>query len=188
MVSMSKTEKDSFNFIKHADYDVSKIKQLINNFDKDWLINTKRQEAFEAHRDTETYFIYENYETDDASRKYSVKSMTDNVELISLVEPIISDLEKIHNGQRGLVALIKLFPNKSVKPHRDLGEYLKNVRRHHISILTSENVVFGVGSEEISMKIGECWEINNTKRHYVINNSGTARINLMIDIVPGDRI
>lgn len=43
---------------------------------------------------------------------------------------------------------------------------------------------FGVGDEKINMKSGECWEINNSRTHFVDNNSETDRVHLLIDIMP----
>jgi aspartyl/asparaginyl beta-hydroxylase (cupin superfamily) len=44
--------------------------------------------------------------------------------------------------------------------------------------------VFGVGDEEINMAVGDCWEINNSKIHYVNNYSEVDRIHLLVDILP----
>ena len=34
------------------------------------------------------------------------------------------------------------------------------------------------------MKVGECWEINNSLLHSVENNGKTERIHLLVDILP----
>ena len=61
-------------------------------------------------------------------------------------------------------------------------------RRHHVPIITSEQTLFGVGTEKINMLEGECWEINNTRFHSVENDSDIDRVHLLIDIMPNSEI
>jgi len=100
----------------------------------------------------------------------------------------MTDLEKIHNGVRGNVLLIKLKAKEDVALHEDAGDYLMLSRRNHVPIITSGNVVFGVGSERINMQIGECWEINNYRFHWVDNDSDIDRVHLLVDIMPNEEL
>jgi aspartyl/asparaginyl beta-hydroxylase (cupin superfamily) len=61
-------------------------------------------------------------------------------------------------------------------------------RRNHVPIITSGNVIFGVGSERVNMQIGECWEINNYRFHWVDNNSDIDRVHLLVDIMPNEEL
>ena len=88
----------------------------------------------------------------------------------------------------GKVTLIKLLDNKNVLPHRDYGDYLGFVRRFHIPIVTNKDVLFGIETTLQHMAVGECWEINNSKIHFVKNNSNETRIHLLIDIMPNSII
>ena len=83
-----------------------------------------------------------------------------------------------------MVLLIKLKAKKNISIHFDSGDYLMSCRRNHIPIITSDNVFFGVGNEKIVMQAGECWEINNSRPHFVENNSEIDRVHLLIDIMP----
>lgn len=184
---VSKAE-EPFNFRDHGSFDVNGIKELVRGFEDEWLVDTSRQETYEVHRSTESYFLYQADLMWEPSQTFIVTKHDISSELEDLVEPIISELEGLHDGQRGNVLFIKLSAGSSIASHQDGGEYLDSARRHHIAIITSEGTRFGVGDEEISMAEGECWEINNSRIHYVDNHSSTDRVHLLIDIMPNSKL
>lgn len=184
---MSQKEHEPFNFRKSGFFEVNGIKELVGKFEDEWLIDTSRQETYAVHQDTESYFLYQADLTWESGEPFIVTKHDIDPELEDLVEPIISELEGLHDGQRGNVLLIKLKAGRSIASHRDGGEYLDSARRHHIAIITSDETKFGVGDEEISMTEGVCWEINNSRVHYVINDSDTDRVHLLVDIMPNSK-
>jgi hypothetical protein len=179
---------EDFNFKHHVNYEVESIKNYIDSFSEEWFLNTSRQDNHYVHKDTNSYFVY----TADLRWKegdiFSTQKTSNDSALLELLEPIISDLEKIHDGVRGMVLLIKLKAGQDIAPHHDSGDYLMLSRRNHIPIVTSDDVFFGVGDEKIKMKTGECWEINNSRTHFVNNGSKIDRVHLLIDIVPNTEI
>jgi hypothetical protein len=184
---MRKTVED-FNFKQHSKYDVDSVRTYIDNFSEEWLINTSRQDNHYVHKDTTSYFVY----TADLGWKegedFVVQKTSNDQGLLELLEPIISDLEKIHDGVRGMVLLIKLKAGQDIAPHYDAGDYLMISRRNHIPVVTSDDVFFGVGDEKVRMATGECWEINNSRTHFVNNSSKIDRVHLLIDIMPNTEI
>jgi mannose-6-phosphate isomerase-like protein (cupin superfamily) len=50
--------------------------------------------------------------------------------------------------------------------------------------VTNDSVFLTVGSEEVPMKEGEVWEINNTRAHAVRNDGDAARVHLVDDWAP----
>lgn len=174
---------DSFNFKQYPSYDVDQIVSIIKNFDDEWKIDTSRQDKYHTHVDTESYFIYKADLQWESGKPFVTELVAENQELVDLIEPIISDLEEIHNGKRGNVLFIKLLGGRDIPKHFDGGDYLIKTRRHHVPIITSEDTWFGVSREEKQMQVGECWEINNAKPHYV-NNGEQDRVHLLIDIMP----
>ena len=88
-----------------------------------------------------------------------------------------------------LVRLLRLAPNSVVKEHKDvtLGlEVEKSVIRLTVPILNKEHNEFYLNNTLVHMKPGECWYMRLTDPHKVINNGGTERVNLTIDMVPND--
>lgn len=176
------TEEFCFKFNKT--FDVKKISSYVLNYNSEWKINTTRQEVFDAHKNTETYFIHEHSLLWKFGEVYSGKIVSNDKEIINLVWPIVEELMDIYDGVPGQVILVKLKPFSSIGMHKDYGDYLLYSRRNHIPIKTNMNNKFIVDKEEILMKEGECWEINNSKFHSVINNSNQDRVHLIIDIIP----
>ena len=60
--------------------------------------------------------------------------------------------------------------------------------RIHVPIITNDEVVFSVGGEELNMREGEMWEINNATLHAVENRSEQDRIHLIVDWVPNSTV
>lgn len=86
-----------------------------------------------------------------------------------------------------LVRLLRLAPHSTVKEHTDptLGlEVEKSVIRLTIPILNNDNMVFNLNKTPVNMKPGECWYLDLTKPHEVLNNVDEERINLTIDMIP----
>lgn len=176
---------ESFNFKQYSTYDVSEIKKEVMCLTaSDWLEDSSRQTTNMVLQETEAYFIFQS----DARWSYTDPFISElvckNKKLCELVEPIIKDLEAIHDGVRGRVMFTRLDPNKVVPTHYDSGNYLFAVRRNHVTIITDPQVIFCVNNENIHMKEGECWEINNSKPHSVSNESSVSRVHLIIDVLP----
>ena len=86
-----------------------------------------------------------------------------------------------------LVRLLRLAPNSVVKEHTDptLGLGIeKSVIRLTIPVLNNDKMVFNLNKTPVNMKPGECWYLDLTKPHEVINNVNEERINLTIDMIP----
>jgi hypothetical protein len=184
---MRKADED-FNLRKHAQYDIDAIKEYVSKFSDEWLIDTSRQKMSHTHKDTNTYYVYKNNLQWKFGEEFVTHRISTDDALLELLEPIISDLEKIHNGVRGNVLLIKLTAKENIPIHEDSGDYLMLTRRNHIPIITTGDVVFGVGGDRVSMQPGECWEINNYRLHWVDNNSDIDRVHLLIDIMPHNEL
>jgi quercetin dioxygenase-like cupin family protein len=174
---------ESFNFLLHKKYDISKIQKYILKYSSEWDIDTSRQQ-FPTHRETKSVFLYKTALSWDGQSPYKVNELFDSSELKGLVDPIIFDFQKIHNGVVGQALLVRLPSGKSIPEHSDSGYYLLNSRRHHLPIYSEGLTEFTVNGETVKMQEGECWEINNAKIHSVKNKGSQDRIHLIFDIVP----
>jgi hypothetical protein len=181
-------ENENFRFKNCGDVNISNILDHINKFNSEWLINTIRQDIYEAHKYTNSFFLYESSNNWNQGDVYQTFAMTEDFVLLDLVNPVIKNLELLYDGKVGKVLFIKLPAFKEVGEHSDVGDYLGAVRRFHVPIITNPDVDFRIDSETINMKTGEIWEINNSKLHYVNNRSDKDRVHLLIDIMPNKYI
>lgn len=175
---------EPFNFKKYKTYDTSKILEIVQRFDEEWSIETIRQKMFDVHKNTHSYFVYDHTTNWIVGDGYKTVLVSQNKELVFLLDPIIKDLEQIHKGRVAKVLFIRLDKNKDVLEHKDSFDYANSVRRHHIPIVTNDSVYFTVDNEKVLMLQGECYEINNSKMHSALNKSDEYRINLLVDIFP----
>lgn len=88
-----------------------------------------------------------------------------------------------------LVRLLRLEKGATVKEHTDptLGLHIeKSVIRLTIPILTNDKVDFFLNGTTVPMKPGECWYLNLTDPHRVVNDGDSDRINMSVDMLPND--
>lgn len=184
---MSKA-KESFNFIFHGNFNINPIVEHLKKYNSEWFLNTTRQDAFGVHKYTNSIFIYDHDANWKKNTKYSIEKATNDEDMLNLISPIIKVLEEKHNGKVGKVLFIRLSSSKNIDKHVDVGDYLESIRRHHVPIITNDNVSFVVGNETKTMRIGEIWEVNNNKMHEVLNAGDDERVHLLIDIIPNNYI
>ena len=177
-----KNNVSSYRFIDR--FDVSEVAKSVSKFDSEWVLDTSRQKMFKEHKDTYTYMI-QNFPLG-WSPGFDVKVEKKYVKEDHYLEikKIIDHLLELNPGLVARVMYIKLPSKKSVPLHKDSGWYLSNVKRFHIHILTNDRVSYTVNDDLKFMRSGECWEINNTAYHSVVNDGNTDRVHLVIDIIP----
>ena len=151
----------------------------INEFTKEeWLDYDWRQRVFAAHRHTETIPLIFNED-------FNNIIITQREKYNYFFEEI-AEIEKILESFYGpgfiiRLIIVKMLSNATIPTHTDGGNSLTVGRRHHIPIITNENVIFTIGGEAKHMKQGEIWEINNQLPHAVVNHGDKDRVHLIAD-------
>jgi hypothetical protein len=171
---------EKFNFKYVRDFNVDKIIDIANLNKDVWFFEEPDVKVYSKY-----YAVYESsIHWKPESEPFVVTQESNDEQLLSLLEPIISHLEMLCDGVRAEVIITNLRGYNKIDLHMDHGPYLSKVRRHHVPLITSELVDFCVGSDKVNMKVGECWEINNNRPHSVQNNGNEDRIHVIIDIMP----
>lgn len=117
-----------------------------------------------------------------------------------LTDPIV-DKVCTALGKSNISALFvaNLPPGRFIYPHVDQGEFLTVPSRVHIPLKTNDEVVYYIGgvyidsddpermnhqqfAQEIRMKEGEIWEIDNLSYHSVANRGDTDRWHLIVNV------
>lgn len=85
------------------------------------------------------------------------------------------------------VRLMKLYRGGLIKEHRDHElSFEEGEARFHIPVITDPGVRFYLDDELISMKEGECWYMNLSLKHRVVNESTIDRVHLVVDCKVND--
>jgi len=171
------------NYIFIGTIDVEEIIEFVSDLTHyEWKEESIRQRIAKAHADTETIPILWDW---DSLGRLKVANQRKHFSKFNSTEFSKILIEKLYNfygdGEILRILITKLKIKKSIPPHEDGGKSLLIPRRVHIPIITNKDVIFSVNGEEKNMKVGEMWEIDNSKLHSVNNNSKKDRIHLIVD-------
>lgn len=165
-----------FRYKYIGSFNVESILKNLQN--SDWEEWTYKQDTFEVHSHTKNLSIIKNEEYNETPG-----SKTKNYILIKKDLENIESLIKNSYGDGIILSteIVNLPAGKKVDRHVDEGYSLETNPRIHLVLQTNDNVIFKVDGEDKNMKLGEMWEINNTKLHSVENNGDIDRIHMIID-------
>ena len=102
--------------------------------------------------------------------------------------PLMHQIIQQHYAPGGTIIramAAKLTAGKTITPHTDNHQSFRQSHRIHVPITTNSKVRFMIDGRPYRMKVGEAYEINNQKRHGVINSGDEDRISFIFDYVPG---
>ena len=169
------------NFIARGVIDVGPLQAMVEAESlEQWAGDDFRQRQFKAHRDTETIFLI----YDDDLRHVSPTRRERFREYEPLVTPIFTLLSAgICGGGCVRCLLTRLKPGGCIPPHVDRGFSLEHSHRVHVPIVSGGQVEFRVGDEVRNLEEGQLWEINNLRRHSVLNRGTDPRVHLIVDWV-----
>ncbi len=105
------------------------------------------------------------------------KAITPHLERCEYIQQVMAHFGQVLSRSR----LMKLDAGCEVSTHVDFNYHWYNRVRIHIPIITTPEVIFYCGSEQIHMSAGDCWIFDSWRRHQVINKSHINRIHLVID-------
>jgi hypothetical protein len=83
----------------------------------------------------------------------------------------------------GRVRLMRLDAGAEVSPHVDTNHYWNERMRVHVPIVTNPSVRFFCGEAHVHMQAGECWIFDTWQLHRVTNETGPARVHLVVDTI-----
>ena len=81
----------------------------------------------------------------------------------------------------------KLKAGKAITPHTDNHASFRRSHRIHVPVTTNNKVRFMIEGRPHRLEVGNAYEINNQKRHSVLNSGDDDRITYIFDYVPGSQ-
>ena len=77
---------------------------------------------------------------------------------------------------------MKLHAGAEIREHRDHDLCFEDGEvRFHVPVVSSPDVYFYLDGERVVMDEGECWYLNLSLPHRVLNQGATDRVHLVID-------
>jgi quercetin dioxygenase-like cupin family protein len=96
--------------------------------------------------------------------------------------PYVKEILDSWECEKESVRLLSLAPGSLIKPHKDPGcGYADGIFRIHIPIVTNPFVYFTINGMQLHLKAGECWYMDFSTTHSIVNNGDTARVHIIID-------
>lgn len=149
-----------------------------------WREQAIRQQTYEVHKDTESIvmlFCDESWPEGEIYRESGWDRLADVA--MPLVDEIIATFYA--SGGTLLRAMAaKLKAKGRINPHRDKLRSFHMGHRIHIPITTSDSVRYTIAGKPYQFEVGMAYEINNQKKHSVLNMGNDDRISFIFDYVP----
>ncbi len=171
-------------------YDIEPLKVKIMSLPEEkWWGNQFRQLEYEVHQHTQSIVMIftsgEGWPNIDVSKDNGWDLLAE--EAVPLMHAILKD----HYPSGGTIIramAARLEPGGIIKPHHDKHPSFHYGHRIHIPIYTNSRVRFMIDGRPQRMSVGHVYEINNQKRHSVMNKGDEGRINFIFDYVPPTKI
>lgn len=160
------------------------LKSIIDKLNFEWNIWEFRQKEYFEHENTKSIPLLWSTESTIFGGTIHVIEVQKYNSILYLLNEELLYLREKYNGFIIKVLVANLDKNKKIYPHIDRGFLLANSHRLHLPIKTNSEVIFNINKEDYHMDEGIWYEFDNTKMHYVSNNSNENRIHLMVDIIP----
>lgn len=181
------------NFQKvHDNIDIVSLYNSVMRQPELWNTTQARKEFVEnsPHKEVEDIILRGQKEPEHYTRSNVLKAQWDlqcfnypAFYKLPQARPFIFGLmSRLEGEQLGRVLITKLEPGKQIYKHKDQGGYAEHYNRYHLVLSSGPGSIFYVEDEQINMKTGDAWWVDKSAEHWVINNSDTDRVHLIIDI------
>ena len=107
--------------------------------------------------------------------------------LSDVAVPLMQEIIKKHYPTGGEVIramAAKLLSGGKIKTHCDVHASFRCGHRIHVPITTNPRVWLTVDGRPYQLEVGQAYEINNQKRHSVMNKGAEDRITFIFDYIP----
>ncbi|MEM6512945.1 MAG: aspartyl/asparaginyl beta-hydroxylase domain-containing protein [Pseudomonadota bacterium] len=155
--------------------------------DSEWLEERVRQEKYsDVHYNTESIIAvfcdHDDWPNIDVVKGQGWDKLSD------AALPVMHDIIRRHYVPGGTIIramAAKLTAGTTITPHTDAHPSFKYSHRIHVPITTNRKVRFMIDGRPHRLEVGKAYEVNNQKRHGVINGGDEDRITFIFDYIPG---
>jgi len=151
-----------------------------------WLEELARQQSYEVHRDTESIVLLFCDESWPDGEIYKEPGWDRLADVAMPVIDHIIDTWYESGGTLLRAMAAKLKANGRIRPHRDSLRSFHMGHRIHVPITTNPGVRFMIEGKPYNFEVGQAYELNNQKKHSVMNMGKKDRIFFIFDYVPRD--
>ena len=153
-----------------------------------WAEQAIRQQTYEVHKDTQSIvmlFCEESWPEGEIYRDSGWDRLAD------VAMPVIDYITETYYTPGGTLLramAAKLKAQGNIPPHRDKLRSFHMGHRVHVPITSNSGVRYTISGRPYQFDVGNAYEINNQKKHSVINMGNNDRISFIFDYVPPDQL
>ena len=158
---------------------------ILEQEDAVWTETSYRQEVFDVHRQTESIVL--KFVELDNWPKFKIYEDSGWDHLSSVALPIMEEIIERAYPPGGTVmraVAARLVAGGKIMPHVDSHPSFHRGHRIHVPITTNPRVRFMIDGRPHQLQPGQVYEINNQKRHSVMNKGQSDRITFIFDYIP----
>jgi len=189
----------NFKIVKNKIVNIEKAQRYLGKVDQQtlyhaimslepetWHEQLSRQQNYEVHKDTESILLLF---CDEAWPDGEVHREAGWDHLATAAIPLIDYIIENYYTPGGIVIramAAKLKAGGRINPHIDALESFHMSHRIHVPITSNPAVRFMIEGKPYPFEVGKAYEINNQKKHSVLNMGKEDRISFIFDYVPPD--
>ena len=166
--------------------DITALSETILAQEEDaWHESHYRQETYDVHRQTETIALV--FTKLEAWPEVDICKEPGWDRLAEVALPVMHEIIRRAYPPGGTIIramAAKLLAGGKITPHVDAHPSFHRGHRIHIPITTNRRVRFMIDGRPHQLQPGQAYEINNQKRHSVMNKGEEHRITFIFDYVP----
>lgn len=154
-----------------------------------WHEQEHRQQTYDVHAYTESIVMI--FTDGSGWPNIEISKQPGWERLADVAVPVMHDIVERYYPKGGTIIramAAKLMVGGIIKPHVDSHPSFRYGHRIHVPITTNPRVRFMIDGRPYRMEIGRAYEINNQKRHSVMNKGEEDRITFIFDYVPPQHI
>ena len=143
--------------------------------DDAWFLNVNRQEDYDVHKQTQSVVMVF---CDGPMDNLEVRKESGWDLLADTAIPVMHDLIGRFYPPGGTVIramAAKLLAGGRINPHFDAHESFRHSHRIHVPVTTNKRVRFTIDGKPFHFEVGKAYEINNQKKHSVMNLGSEQR-------------
>jgi len=169
-------------------YDVSKAVEQIDAHPELWNRYTLRTAEYGTPHDVSDIWIrynaWENYNGNKQEFNGPHKSTWyPSIEILTEVKSLVLNLyDDLSAEKLGGVLITKIIPGGEVRPHVDEGWHASYYQKYAIQLKGNKDQCFHFEDSELCPEPGDIYTFNNSKLHWVTNESDKDRITLIVCI------
>lgn len=170
-------------------FDVSELRQQIAWHPELWdEFDLRTNHSQSPHRDLSDIFVRYNARENFIGDRHAFNEPHEAVwwpaiEKLPAVLPIVFDLMRhVEGEQLGMVLITKIPAGKKCYPHIDVGWHARHYDKYAVQIASAPGQAFHVETSQLSAAPGECYFFDNSRTHWVVNDSDSDRVTLIVCI------